>query len=461
MSNKEYKPIGYEKFVIMAVFEKGRISLEDLQNITIVFISSIWYNVHYGKNYNILGRLLLYVFRIRDRIWDKYYSYRIGEPELAHGLKTKDMCDEMVEKGILKENDGKYELTKAGQAVATKNAAKFEKRSELIKNRLFAPSSAAVNTTIVDGFMAFLKLSVGFITGSVGIISDGTDSATDTISAFLVWVGIKYKHESLSTLLVILLLFVASITVMYESFSRLYLAWTSTLTPIIDPSLVIIIEAFAVFVYAGLYFYQRQVGRASGSLTLISQSVDSKNHIFIASSVALGAAFSFFGIYYVDAIVGAIVAFRIFTDAVGLLKDAIHSMKGEETDLHKYKTPVENYVQEGKLKAFRIFAIFSVWARANKNKEEIISSLETMYTQTYIPVLSELGLIPEDEYGFKTDFDKIMDPLLKRKFITEDHGNYNVSKSGIKRFKHFVDLFKYYDVRYSDLFMLDIEKEGD
>ena len=461
MSNKEYKPIGYEKFVIMAVFEKGRISLEDLQNITIVFISSIWYNVHYGKNYNILGRLLLYVFRIRDRIWDKYYSYRIGEPELAHGLKTKDMCDEMVEKGILKENDGKYELTKAGQAVATKNAAKFEKRSELIKNRLFAPSSAAVNTTIVDGFMAFLKLSVGFITGSVGIISDGTDSATDTISAFLVWVGIKYKHESLSTLLVILLLFVASITVMYESFSRLYVAWTSTLTPIIDPSLVIIIEAFAVFVYAGLYFYQRQVGRASGSLTLISQSVDSKNHIFIASSVALGAAFSFFGIYYVDAIVGAIVAFRIFTDAVGLLKDAIHSMKGEETDLHKYKTPVENYVQEGKLKAFRIFVIFSVWARANKNKEEIISSLETMYTQTYIPVLSELGLIPEDEYGFKTDFDKIMSPLLKRKFITEDHGNFNVSKSGIKRFKHFVDLFKYYDVRYSDLFMLDIEKEGD
>lgn len=111
------------------------------------------------------------------------------------------------------------------------------KRAELIKNHLFNPSSAAINTTAVDGIMAFFKLSIGFITGSVGLISDGTDSATDTISAFLVWVGIKFKHESLSTLLVIILLFVASITVGFESLSRIYAALTSTIQPIVDPNL--------------------------------------------------------------------------------------------------------------------------------------------------------------------------------------------------------------------------------
>jgi len=462
MSKEEYKPLGYEKFVIMAIFERGLISLNDLEDITIVFISSIWYNVHYGKNYNILGRILLYIFHLRDRMWEKYYAYRLGgKHQVKHGLSTEEVCSKLIKVGILKENDGKYELSETGKTVAEKNQEKFQHRANMIKNRLFAPSSAAVNTTVVDGIMAFLKLSVGFITGSVGIISDGTDSATDTISAFLVWVGIKTKHESLSTLFVILLLFVASITVMYESFSRLYTAWTSTLSPIIDPNLVIIVEFFAIFVYAGLFFYQRQIGRSSGSLTLISQSVDSKNHIFIASSVAIGAGFSYFGIYYVDAIVGAVVAFRIFTDAIGLLKDAIHAMKGEETDLHKYKTPVEDYVQDGKLKAFRIFTIFSVWARENSQKEEVIGSLETMYTQTYIPVLSELNLVPEDNIGFKTDFDKIMEPLLKRKFISLNDGKYQVTKSGIKRFKHFVALFKYYDVRLSDLFMLDIETEKD
>jgi cation diffusion facilitator family transporter len=460
MSKNDYKPIGYEKFILMAILKNGKISLTDLEDITIVFISSIWYNIHYGKSYNILGRILLLGFRFRDRLYDKYYSIFKKFPLPAKDMDTKEYCKELNDKGIIRITDGHYELTDDGKEVALKIVEILEKRAELIKNRLFKPSSAAINTTIVDGFMAFLKLSTGFLTGSVGIISDGTDSATDTISAFLVWVGIKYKHESLSTLIVIALLFVASITVMWESFTRIYTALTGTLQPIIDPNLVIIIEAFAILVYAGLFFYQRQVGRSSGSLTLISQSVDSKNHIFIASSVVIGAIFSIFGIYYVDAIVGAVVAFRIFTDAIGLLKDEIHSMKGEETDLHKYKTPTGDYVEEAKMKAFRIWVIFALWARELKNEEQLVDSLNKMYLKTYIPVLSEINLIPEEKIGFKNEFDQIMSPLLKRNFVTEENGNYTVTDSGIKRFKHFDALFRYYDVRYSDLFMLDIESES-
>jgi len=75
MSKEDYKPIGYEKFILMAILESGLISLSELENVTIVFISSIWYNVHYGKPYNILGRILLFTFRFRDRIYDKYYTW--------------------------------------------------------------------------------------------------------------------------------------------------------------------------------------------------------------------------------------------------------------------------------------------------------------------------------------------------------------------------------------------------
>ena len=460
MSEDGYKPIGYEKFILMAILKSGMISLSELEDITIVFISSIWYNVHYGKTYNILGRILLFIFRFRDQMYDKYYSWLRKEELLNKNTETEDYLIELTEKGLIKKTDGKYELTDQGKVVASNIVSVLGKRAELIKNRLFKPSSAAINTTAVDGIMAFFKLSIGFLTGSVGLISDGTDSATDTISAFLVWVGIKFKRESLSTLLVIILLFVASITVGFESLSRIYAALTSTIQPIVDPNLVIIIEGIAIFVYAGLYFYQRQVGRASGSLTLISQSVDSKNHIFIASSVVIGAIFSIFGIYYIDAVVGAVVAFRIFIDAVGLLKDAVHSMKGEETDLHKYKTLVGDYVEEGKMKAFRIWIIFAIWARELMKKDEILDSLENMYTKTYIPVLSELNLIPEDKIGFKNEFDQIIDPLLKRNFITIDNEKYHVTESGIKRFKHFNDLFRYYDVHYSDLLMLDVESES-
>ncbi len=112
------------------------------------------------------------------------------------------------------------------------------------------------------------------------------------------------------------------------------------------------------------------------------------------------------------------------------------------------------------MKAFRIWVIFAIWARELAKKEEILDSLENMYKNTYIPVLSELNLIPEDEIGFKNEFDQIVNPLLKRNFIAVDNEKYCVTESGIKRFRHFNDLFRYYDVHYSDLLMLDVESES-
>ena len=111
------------------------------------------------------------------------------------------------------------------------------------------------------------------------------------------------------------------------------------------------------------------------------------------------------------------------------------------------------------MKAFRIWVIFAVWSRKLMTKEDITNSLDNMYTKTYIPVLSELNLIPEDKIGFNNEFNKIMDPLVKRNFISQDCNNYKVTESGIKRFKRFNALFRYYDVHYSDLLMLDVESE--
>jgi divalent metal cation (Fe/Co/Zn/Cd) transporter len=46
------------------------------------------------------------------------------------------------------------------------------------------PSTTAKNTTILD---AFLKLGGGLISGSMGLIADGTDATMDTVEA--VWFG--------------------------------------------------------------------------------------------------------------------------------------------------------------------------------------------------------------------------------------------------------------------------------
>ncbi|MFW6117087.1 MAG: hypothetical protein ACOC6G_00705 [Thermoproteota archaeon] len=68
-------------------------------------------------------------------------------------------------------------------------------------------------------------------------------------------------------------------------------ALTEAITPISLPYLVIVIEGVSLIAAGLMYFYQRYVGKRNGSFALISQSVDSKNHIYVAAVVIGGQSF--------------------------------------------------------------------------------------------------------------------------------------------------------------------------
>jgi len=194
----------------------------------------------------------------------------------------------------------------------------------------------------------------------VGLISDGVDNTVDTVSAFPVWPGIKYQRENLATFLVIVGLFGASYATGSESFSHILRAMDGTLEPLTMPYLVIAVEGLVLLVVGSLFYYQRCVGRVFANLTLIAQSVDNKNHLFIAISVIVGAVFAIYGIYFVYAIIGFFVAAGIFIDAVGLLRETISSRKGEKEDYSQYKLPLEECWEENKLMAFRNWILYVI-----------------------------------------------------------------------------------------------------
>jgi len=165
--------------------------------------------------------------------------------------------------GLVYEDDEKYHLTPEGEKLALIEEKDTKKMAGKIQQRIFKASSAALNTVIIDFILAVMKLSAGFITGSVGILADGVDAASDTISAVLVWLGIKYKKETISTFLVIAMLFVASLSVGYESITKLLASFFGTASGIDFPELVIMVESVALAAAGFLFFYQRMVGRAT------------------------------------------------------------------------------------------------------------------------------------------------------------------------------------------------------
>ena len=208
------------------------------------------------------------------------------------------------------------------------------------------------------------------------------------------------------------MMFITAISVGYESATKIVDAVTTTISPISLPYLVVTVEGIAFIAAAILHFYQRYVGKSNGSLTLISQSIDSKNHIYVATAVIIGAISSIFGIYFVDALIGAFVTVRILIDGFELSKDALSSIKGEATDLSKYKIPLEKHWHLSKLETFKIWILYLIKEDNLSTKEELINSLERTFKPNYIPVLSKYRFNLGEEFDFEKEFKNLIKPLL-------------------------------------------------
>ena len=444
--------LGYDRFLMMALLKEGPLTLEELDDKTVLFLSLIWYQQVPEKDEPLMERLFFTLSHMRSELEDERKGKKVG--------KTEDECRKLIDDGWVKLDNGHYSLTDEGEKEAQEFVQNMKKKASLVRKDFFKPDAAAKNTTVLDGFLAVLKLGSGLISGSVGLTADGTDATMDTISAFMVWLGIKYHRETLSTLVVIFGLFFASLSIGYDSVTHLISAFYGTLTPMGMPYLAIVVEGIAIMAAVFLFYYQRYVGKVNSNLTLISQSVDSKNHIFIGFSVIAGAVFTLQGIYFVDSLIALFISIGIFKDAVDLLREAISARKGEEEDYSHYKLPLEECWEGNKKMAFQNWTLYILWIGDRKTRVEIVSSLESAFNpENYIPVLSELNATCKETHDFEGGFEELINPLKEEKLIESDGEHYTLTENGVRYLEDFMSHFDYYDVHMSDTILLAMAED--
>jgi Co/Zn/Cd efflux system component len=203
------------------------------------------------------------------------------------------------------------------------------------------------------------------------------------------------------------------------------------------PYLVILSEIIALVVAVFLFIYQRFVGKRNGSLALISQSVDSKNHISVAAAVIIGAIFSIFRINFVDALIGGFVAVKILIDGLGLSKEIFASIKGENVDLEKYEVPFERHWRMSKIETFRTWILYSVKELKLKTRNELVNELKHTFKPEYVPILTEYKFRLGEGFDFEEKFDTLVNPLLESAFLSKQNGDFLITDKGRK---HLTDL---------------------
>ena len=431
---RKHKRASFSRFILMALLEEGPLNLKELEERAFIFVyhfHGFGYSLHAAVQKKLIGFLSWLGYRPREDYSAKMKKWREKhEQQISVQLE----CKRLIEKGLIRLNEEeRYELTENGIEEAEKSAREMKRALSSIRSQYLSPTAAARNTVIANFFLALMKLLAGFFSNSVGLIADGADAAIDTASASVVWAGIKFKKELAGTLIIILMMFITVSSVGYESITKIIETLTATMQPILMPYLIIIVEGIALIAAVILHFYQRYVGKNNGSLALISQSIDSKNHIYVAGAVIIGAIFSMFGIYFVDALIGAFVASRILIDGFSLSKEVLSSAKGEEIDFSKYKMPLERHRHLSRLETFRAWILYSMKEDNLTTKEELIKSLKRSFKPKYTYILSEFRFRPAIDIDFEKEFDDIIKYLLEEKFITKNGENFTLTEDGRKR----------------------------
>ena len=241
----------------------------------------------------------------------------------------------LVAAGWLVLNDDKYALTQKGREKASQGLQGALSVMSGISRRVRAlalPSTASKLTILIQILLAAVKLPAGLLSGSVGLLNDSLDTILDLLSGFFVYLGVRFNRERLASTLLVVCMTGTGAFSLYEAVRCFF-------TPQIPRVQWFPIFAAGLSAFAGiiLWQYQRYVGRQSGSLAFVAESVDSRNHVFVAFAVTAGLVASLLRFGLLDAIVGLVVALLIVWSAVQLAVELVRASSGRDADLSRYR----------------------------------------------------------------------------------------------------------------------------
>lgn len=291
-------------------------------------------------------------------------------------------------------------------------------RSMMSDATLVSKISVAVNI-----LLTILKLSVGILFNSVALLADGFDNLIDVVSAIAVFLGIKHRRELYSTGFIIAVMFGTSLWIVYESISRI------VRPEVVDTGWLIVVAAVCsgIVCYV-MSVYQHVVGRRTGSLSLISQSIDSRNHVVYAGAVLVGIIFAGFGIFIVDSLVALAVAALILKSAYDLTLETVRVARGQEMDSSAFGREYEKVIDARRRSYLRSWLLFTL--KEARSRAEILSSFNESFAADGLPVVTHFGLSLWKGFDLEERLDPLLKDLTGEGLISERDGGYYLTSKG-------------------------------
>ncbi|MFO7710906.1 MAG: cation diffusion facilitator family transporter [Candidatus Woesearchaeota archaeon] len=204
-------------------------------------------------------------------------------------------------------------------------------------------------------FLFLIKIVVGVISGSYGILADAVNSGSDIFASFMNYMGIRlsnkpsdekhpyghYKYEVLFGLFVTLIIFGSALYIIYKAI--LGIITPEALEFSILGIIVMLISAATNEIMSRLKI---TTGKRENSLSLVADGVHSRIDVLTSAGVLVGLLLSNVWIY-ADAIVALLVGIYILKEAYELAREATENLVDVAADKEQVDKVREVLKNEG------------------------------------------------------------------------------------------------------------------
>ena len=217
----------------------------------------------------------------------------------------------------------------------------FIKNCEDTQNPAVRSSIGKLAGIVCNCLLTVLKLVIGLLVGSMAIIADGVNNLSDAASSLTTLLGFRMaqrpadkqhpyghaRYEYLSGLAVAALILLIGAELVKSSIAKII-----NPEPIDISAATIALLAASVAVKLWMSGFYKTLGKKINSTALYATSVDSRNDVISTCAVLLGCLVNYLFGLNIDGCVGLAVAIFILYSSVGIAKDTISPLLGQQAD---------------------------------------------------------------------------------------------------------------------------------
>ncbi|MHA1742740.1 MAG: cation diffusion facilitator family transporter, partial [Candidatus Heimdallarchaeota archaeon] len=202
-------------------------------------------------------------------------------------------------------------------------------------DRLKEGEKTAGIVTGITFLLALVKGLIGFLSGSVILMTDALHSAADSTTGFASWLGLKisqrkpnekfpygyYKAENLATLFISAFILYTAVELLLEGYTRLF-----TVSKLILPALALGTALISSAVSFFMAKYLKRTGEKINSQSLIATSQERMTDVLSSAIVFVAILLTFYKIPYVEGVLTIFISLLVLKIGLFTAKDSIFAL---------------------------------------------------------------------------------------------------------------------------------------